>query len=226
MDIGKAFSFVFEDEQWVASILIGGLIVLIPIIGPFFLLGYALETARNVAQGHPRPLPKWSNFGEKLGLGFAYFIIGLVYSLPVIVLFALLICAPLFAAAAGSEQGAAAAALGSFGCLIPLLLIVALLLQPVILAALARYLQTGSIGAALQVGDVIAMVRANPGVWVVLWLISLLCGLIANLGGLIIIGFIFTLPYSQAVFGHALGQTMQPFSPAATTTYVPPPPMG
>ncbi|MCS6880498.1 MAG: DUF4013 domain-containing protein [Oscillochloridaceae bacterium] len=224
MDIGKAFSFVFEDEQWVASILIGGLILLIPIIGLIVLLGYTLETARNVAQGNPRPLPKWNTFGEKLGLGFAYFVIGLVYSLPLIVLIMLIVCVPLFAAGAGSDEGAAAA-LASFSCFLPLLIIVSLLLQPVILAAVARYLQMGSIGAALQVGEVITMVRADPGAWVVLWLILLLCGIIANLGAIIIIGFIFTVPYSQAVFGHAMGQTLQRFSPAAATTYMPPPPM-
>lgn len=224
MDIGKAFSFVFEDEQWVASILLGGLILLIPIIGQIALLGYTMETARNVARGNPRPLPQWNTFGEKLGLGFAGFVVSLVYSLPIIVLGMLLICLPLFAAAgARSNEGAAAAVGGSFACLFPLLIILVLLLQPVILAGLVRYLQTGSIGAALQVGEVIAMVRADLGAWVVLWLVSLLCGVVASLGSIIVIGFIFTYPYSQAVFGHAMGQTMQRFSPAVATTYMPPP---
>jgi len=226
MDIGKAFSFVFDDEQWVASILLGGLIVLIPIIGQLALLGYVMETARNVARGNPRPLPQWNTFGEKLSLGFAGFIISLVYALPIVVLTVLLMCLRLFAAAgARSEEGAAAAIGGSFLCLFPLLFILALLLQPVILAGLVRYLQTGSIGAALQVGEVIAMVRADLGAWVVLWLISLLCGFVASLGSIVIIGFIFTYPYSQAVFGHAMGQTMQRFSPTLATTYAPPPPM-
>jgi len=226
VDIGKAFSFVFDDEQWVASILIGGLIMLIPIIGQLALLGYAMETARNVARGNPRPLPQWNTFGEKLSLGFAGFVVILVYSLPIIVLSMLLICVPIFAAAGTrSDEGAAAAILGSFGCLMPLLIILALLLQPVFLAAIVRYLQTGSIGAALQVGEVIAMVRANLGTWVVLWLVSLLCGFVASLGSIIIIGFIFTYPYSQAVFGHYMGQTMQRLSPATATSYMPPPSM-
>ncbi|MFQ3661638.1 MAG: DUF4013 domain-containing protein [Chloroflexaceae bacterium] len=226
MDIGKAFSFVFDDEQWVTSILIGGLIVLIPIIGQLALLGYTMETARNVARGNPRPLPQWNTFGEKLSLGFAGFVITLVYSLPIIALSMLVVCVPiLVAGGARSEEGAAAAILGSFGCLMPLLIILALLLQPVFLAAHVRYLQTGSIGAALQVGEVIAMVRADLGTWVVLWLLLLLCGFVASLGSIIIIGFIFTYPYSQAVFGHFMGQTMQRFSPATATPSTPPPSM-
>ena len=39
MDIGKAFGFVFEDEQWVSKILLGAAIMLIPIFGLFALIG-------------------------------------------------------------------------------------------------------------------------------------------------------------------------------------------
>ena len=68
MDIGKAFSFVFEDEEWVSKILIGGLIALIPLVGQLVVLGYALKVAQNVAQGSPRPLPR-SKFSSKVGSG-------------------------------------------------------------------------------------------------------------------------------------------------------------
>jgi hypothetical protein len=93
MDIGRAFSFVFDDEQWVTSILIMGLLILVPILGSILLIGYMLETARNVAMNSPRPLPKWDNFGDKLSLGFAGFVISLVYALPIIVLAGLVVCA-------------------------------------------------------------------------------------------------------------------------------------
>ena len=50
MDIGKAFSFVFEDEEWVSKILIGGLIAdkitgyrkAVMIGGFFFMAGHGL----------------------------------------------------------------------------------------------------------------------------------------------------------------------------------------
>ena len=42
MDIGKAFSFVFDDEQWVTSILIMGLLILVPIHGSIVLIGYMM----------------------------------------------------------------------------------------------------------------------------------------------------------------------------------------
>jgi hypothetical protein len=208
MDLGKAFAFPFDDEQWVSSILICGLLLLVPLLGAILLIGYMLETARNVAMGSPRPLPKWNNFGEKLSLGFAGFVISLVYALPVAILGTLFACIAAGLGGVAGEDGAAAAVGGVFLCLVPLIFLLALIIQPLILAALARYLQTGSLGSAFQVGEVIGMVRSDLSGWLVLFLLYLLCGVVGSLGSIIIIGFLFTLPYSQAVFGHLLGQKM------------------
>lgn len=224
MDLGKAFSYVFDDEQWLSSILIGGLIFLIPIVGPLALLGYMLEAARNVATGNPRPLPRWNNFGEKLSLGFAGFVISLVYSLPLILVMMALICFPILAASgARSEEAAAVTILGSLGCIVPLIIVLSILIQPVLLAAMVRYLQTGSLGEAFRVGEVIATVRADLGSWLILWLLSLLCGFIASLGGTVLIGIIFTYPYSQAIFGHLMGQMMTRVGSPLDTGYPPQP---
>lgn len=226
MDIGKAFSFVFDDEQWVSSILICGLLLFIPIIGALVVLGYMLETARNVAMGSPRPLPKWSNFGEKLSLGFGGFVISFVYALPIAVFGLLFACVGIgLGSATGSEDAAAAAIGGLSLCFVPLILAFALLVQPVILAAMARYLQTGSLGAAFNVGEVIGTVRADLGGWVVLFLLYLLCGAVGSLGSMVIIGVIFTMPYGQAVFGHLLGQKLSQMSRPAgyDAGYAPPP---
>lgn len=226
MDIGKAFSFVFDDEQWISSILICGLLLLVPILGSFLVIGYMLETARNVAMGSPRPLPKWNNFGEKLSLGFAGFVISLVYALPLVLIVVLFACLGVgIGGAAGSEDAAAAIIGSSMLCIVPLFMILALVIQPLILAATARYLQTGSLGSAFQVGEVIAMVRADLGGWVVLFLLYLLCGAVAGLGSIVVIGFIFTAPYSQAVFGHLLGQKLiQMRQPADFGSAYPPAP--
>lgn len=218
MDLGKAFSFVFDDDQWATSILIGGLISLIPVFGWFAIWGYLLETARNVAAGNPRPLPKWDNLGEKFTLGFYYFVISLVYAIPLVIVILLLLCFPvMLVIRAGAYGDASSSIAGLLLCLFPLLAIVVLILailwSLLLLAALVRYLQTGSLGAALQVGEVIPMLRGNLGMWFVLWLVGLLCAFIAGLGSAVILGAIFTVPYSQAVFGHCIGQTLRRFSP-------------
>ena len=233
MDIGKAFSFVFDDEQWVTVFVVGGLLTIllfIPLINfvvIFALMGFMLETARNVAMGSPRPLPRWDNFGEKLSLGFNAFLITIVWSLPALAVSMVFLCVPLLGAM-GGDDAAVAAALGTVFCIVPIIIVLALVLQPLMLAAITRYLQTGSLGSAFQFGQIIAMVRADLGGWVMLWLLYVLCGLVASAGSMIVIGILFTYPYSQAVFGHILGQKLRQLAqPAAygACYHTPPNPM-
>lgn len=225
MDIGKAFTFPFDDDQWVTSILIAGLISLIPVVGQIVLIGYMLETARNVAMGSPRPLPKWDTFGEKLRLGFGAFVISLGYALPVLALSGLVVCAAVGVGASGGEDAAGAVIGGIMLCLMPLMLILALAIAPLVLAGWVRYLQTGSIGEGFNFSAVIAMVRQDLGGWVVLWLLSILCGLVGGIGSAVFfIGMIFTYPYGQAVFGHLLGQKLLSMGRASGFDYAPPTP--
>jgi hypothetical protein len=230
MDIGKAFSFVFDDEQWVTVFVVGGLLTIllfVPLVNIVVFLafmGYMLETARNVAMGSPNPLPRWDNFGEKLSLGFNAFLITLVWSLPALAVSMIFLCVP-FLGAMGGDDAAAAAALGTLFCVVPIIIILAVVLQPLMLAAITRYLQTGSLGSAFQVGTIIAMVRADLGGWIVLWLLYALCGLVASAGSMVVIGMLFTYPYSQAVFGHILGQKLRQLAQPTTygATYPAPP---
>jgi hypothetical protein len=228
MDIGRAFSYVFDDEQWITVILIGGLLQLIPIFGQIVLIGFMLEAARNVANGNPRPLPRWSNIGDKFSQGLAGLVIGLVYSLPVILLAILFACVAVGGAAAAGEDGGEAIG-GLIGllslCLVPLMILLSLVVQPLMLAAYGRYLQTGSLGAALRVGDAWLSLRADLGGWLVLWLLQLVCGFVGGLGTVALgIGVLFTYVYGQAVFGHLLGQHMRRSGQPATMDYSPPAP--
>ena len=233
MDIGKAFSFVFEDEEWISKILIGGLISLIPLVGQFVVLGYALKVAQNVAQGNPRPLPRWGEFGDHLVRGLYEFVIRLVYALPIVLLVIVFAClATVFGgASANSENGErVGAAIGLLSlCLFPILFILGLAITVVSFAALARFVATNSLGEALKVADVIALTRRSPGAWLMLFVISLLAGLVASLGLIACgVGVLFTTVYAQIVIGHALGQTVVQQGLAApqappTYSYGPPP---
>ena len=90
MEFGKAFSFVFEDPDWFKKIAIAALVGLIPVVGQFVLIGWALETAKRVIRQDPNPLADL-DFGSQLGLGFQSFLVGLVYAIP-----AFLIYIPMF----------------------------------------------------------------------------------------------------------------------------------
>jgi hypothetical protein len=177
-----------------------------------------VETARNVMAGSDRPLPKWNHLGETFSQGLSGAIIQLVYALPLIMISCVFACLGLLLALSGADVGDNQAIGGLlllvFLCLLPLLALISLVVQPLTLGALARYTQTGSLGAALRVGAVVDLLRADLGGWLLLWLLQLLCGLVAGLGGVFfVIGAAVTAVYATAVFGHLLGQKLLGTSP-------------
>ena len=97
MDIGKSFTFVFEDDQWITKILIAAVILLvgvlfswvlaIPLILAFALLsGYMVEITRRVMAGQVDGLPEWDDWGALLMDGIKFWVVGIVYALPLIIL--------------------------------------------------------------------------------------------------------------------------------------------
>jgi len=227
VDIGKAFSYVFEDGGWVSKVLIGGLIFLIPIIGQLVVSGYSYKVAQNVARGAERPLPEWNEFGDALARGFFGAVITLVYVLPVILLGLILAIVTAGSAAASGDERAGGAVAGLSVCLFPLLFILGIVCGVPALTAIARYLATDNVGEAFRFGEVLASLRANLGAWVMLLLVAILAGFVSSLGLIACgVGVLFTSFYAQCVIGHGLGQTIRQIGlgqVAAPTTYGPPP---
>lgn len=213
MELGRAFGFITEDEKWITKMLLGGLILLIPIVGQMVVIGFAFEIARNVARGNPQPLPDWSDFGEKLKHGFYGVVIALVYSIPLLILQGLMQCSTIAftGGTSGSESSAAAGAVAIISLiLLPIILLLSIATYMLIYAAWIRYLQTDSLSDALKFGAIIATVRAAPGKWAMVMLMSILCGIVGALGIIACgIGFLFTYVYGQSAFGHILGQVLE-----------------
>ena len=87
MDIGRSFSYITEDQEWWKKVLLGGLISLMPIVGQLYVLGYVLETLKNVIAGREVPLPEiGEDFGGKLVKGLLLWVITFVYFLPLTLL--------------------------------------------------------------------------------------------------------------------------------------------
>lgn len=86
-NIGRAFTFVFEDKDWVQKVLIGAAFVLLSmfLIPLPFLLGYFLETTRNSSYGRAVPLPLWDNFGDKFVQGLIYLLVLVLYAIPIMI---------------------------------------------------------------------------------------------------------------------------------------------
>lgn len=207
MDLAKSFSFVFEDENWVAKIIIGGIIAIIPIIGWFLVMGYMVGIARNVIRNNPRPLPEWSDFGQLIVDGLYAFVIGFVYMLPLIIV-ACIFYAPAALLFSGDNGD-----MGTVGTLISCCFSIFAVLYSLLAgwffipSALGHYADTNELGAALRFNEVLGLSRANPGAFLIALLVSVLASFLAGFGILLCcIGVLFTTFYSQLVTGHIYGQ--------------------
>jgi L-asparagine transporter-like permease len=213
MDIGKSFSFVFEDEAWITKLLIAAAILLlgiffspvllIPLIVAMILLGgYSVEIIRRVMRGELDGLPEWDNWGGLFKDGLMTMIIGIVYALPIIIL-SICLSVPIGVAA---EEAEGVSALFSL-LLSCVTLLYAFALSIILPAATAFYAAEDDLGAAFRFGDVFSLVREHLSTYLITFLMSWVAGIIGSAGGIVCgIGWLVTLPYAYMVTGHLYGQ--------------------
>ena len=210
MDFAKAFSFVFDDPNWVQKIIIGGIVSLIPVIGWFLVMGYMIAVGRNVIRGNPEPLPDWSEFGQFLIDGLYTMVISFVYTLPIFLVLCFVLLPALAIGGAFEGNGEELGAIGVLGicCFTGFAVIYGIAVGWLFLpAALARYADTGDMASALRFTEVFAISRANPFVFLMALIVSWVASFIAGFGMILcFVGVFFTGFYAQCVTGHAYGQ--------------------
>jgi Protein of unknown function (DUF4013) len=184
MDIARAFSFVQDDKEgWITKILIGGLIFLIPFVGPFILLGYMLRIVENVAKDAAQPLPAWTDFGDLLVKGLYYLVISLVYLIPAFVVIGIFACIGGIGASAAAESESGGALVGVLSCVIlPIFVVLALGGNALATVASARYVVTGKLSEAFEFAAVVKHLRENLGNWAMVLVTSILAGFVGSLG--------------------------------------------
>jgi hypothetical protein len=212
MDIGKSFSFVFEDKEWVTKIIIAILILLLGVLFSWLVIpailaallfsGYGVEITRRVIRGEPEVLPAWDNWGQLFTDGLMVAIIGIVYAIPMIIV-SLCLGVPLGIASENSET--AAALISSLLSCLNLLwgIVLSFLLPP----AIAIYAKEGELGAAFRFSEVVALVRDHFTTYLITAVMVWVAGIIGGLGILLCgVGWLFTTPYASFVTSHLYGQ--------------------
>lgn len=208
MDFVKSFSYQFEDQDWVKKILIAAVVPLIPIIGSLITAGWGVEITRRVIHRDPEPLADWDNFGSYLAKGFKLFIIGLVYTLPIIIV---AICPTILLTVPYSNSGGndtaiyiAYAATACFGLFIILYSILLALMLP---AAIGRFADQDKLSAAFKFREVFSLVKAAPVAFLTVFLGSVISSFIASLGSIAcLVGVLATTAYATTINAHLQGQ--------------------
>lgn len=212
MDFGKAFSYPFQDSNWISRIIIGGIINLIPILN-LAAIGYTLAQMKRVARGEEVPLEEWNDIGSKwmdgLLLGVAVF----VWMLPGMLVFFLLFMPAIISAGAGDSTGAFGAAY-AFGALIFGLwgALVALVTPAIYI----NYARKGTIGACFEFSTIFGILSENVGEYISGLVALLVAGFVVGIIGMIpLLGFIlvpFVSFYIILVFAGSFGQILKKYT--------------
>jgi hypothetical protein len=208
MDYGSAFSYVFQDKDWLKKVAIAAVLVLTG-IGMIPVLGWVMEITRRVIRQDAQLLPEWTDFGRLIIDGLRLLAAALIWMLPYILFSACLGAINAIAAGqASSQSGLQNAALFINVCLgvvaLPYFIIFGLLL-PALEGILA---DTNSFGLAINPLNAFKLVRANFGGYLISWLGAMIISMVAFIVGTIVclIGIYPATAYANAVIGNLYGQ--------------------
>jgi hypothetical protein len=211
MDFGRAFSYVMEDSEWLKKVGLGGLFMLLVVTIPA-VFGYFLEVIQRVAWRQETPLPEWSDFGDKWVKGLLFCIIAFIYSLPGTIIMFIGFVPVFMAGLAGSERGAGLAVGGMF-IFMALAFLWFLIVAIIFPAVSIQYALYRNFGAAFQFGQIVKIITANVGAYIMAIIAYLAANFLASLPSIIpfvgTIISIFAYFYAYLVGAHAFGQIAQ-----------------
>ena len=182
VDYMEAIRLPFTDFK---KLTIGALLWMIPIVNivtGFFAFGYVLTVAKSAMKGR-YVLPEWKDWGKLFVKGLLAMVIGIIWSIPVLIgvlLFFLSAGTALLAAAAQNNISAVmniiGASIGSF----MLLLLLGVLTWYVSPAAVFGYISTGNFGDAFDFKTVFS--KAFRWTWFVSMLFVIVWTVILTIG--------------------------------------------
>lgn len=162
MDIVENIKYPTTDSEWIKKILIGGILLLIPILN-FVCTGYYLKVIKGSIEGRNN-MPEWDDWGDLFMKGFFVLIISLAYSIIPIILISIIILVV-------SSSGLVLAGLfesGSMGILAILFTLIGSLIGFIILLVvnlmfpmgLAMYANEWSFGDAFKIREIISRIKS------------------------------------------------------------------
>jgi hypothetical protein len=188
--IADTLVFPFRAEHASNRLLVGvGLLFLsifVPIVPALAVYGYLLQIMHDVIQGQPAHLPEWKDWGKLILDGLKAFLVGLVYLLPAALVFSVgfgFYCGStlvMLALSNGSTSSAAGDNAMAGVILVSMVVfflsfsigtVLSLLGALPLPTAVASLSEKDSLGSALALGRVYRLIKANPGGYIVAWLL-------------------------------------------------------
>ncbi len=213
MDIGRAFTYMFDDEEWVEKLVIGGLLVLasvIPIVNLFtglVVVGYTLRILRRVSREEELPLPRWDDWGGDWVRGLMVVLASLIYALPILLLTGF---SSVLGAIGGYEasgralEGLVGVCAAATSCLSALW---GLAIAVVFPAAMINYAREEEFASFFHFNEIFRFIGDNLGDYIVAILLLIVARLVAGLGVIACgIGVFFTGFWAALVGVYLLGQ--------------------
>lgn len=212
MDYGAAFSFLGKDTDWLKKMAIASGVALVGFVtlglAMIPLGGWAVAISRRVIRGEQPELAEWSDFGKLIVDGLKIVVVVLVWMIPLLILVG---CNVGFTAIMGgqgsSNSGGLAISIVS-ACLGLIEFVYVLIVSVLVTASMGEIADHGQLGQALNPANAFALIRANPGGYLLAWLLGgIASSILSTIGSLIcVIGVFPAVAYAAAITGHLYGQ--------------------
>lgn len=187
---GDAFGFPFRSPGWGGTLVLQGLILIIPIIGQIALLGWLLLTLDNLRAGRPELAPA----GFHLERGIALFGVQLIYGIVLAVVPAVVLVAGGFTVGQSNAVGGLLIALGV------LLALAAAVFQAFLTPVLILRTSLRGFSGGMDVVTVWQQATVDVGQTVLAALLVWVAGVIGGLGVVVcFVGQWFTTAYAYGV---------------------------
>lgn len=205
MDIEGALTYPTNDDDWVKTVGIGGLILLIPgalslliailgvltfgvgfvlmifvlpiqLLASAFVFGYYIDVIRETIRGNDMP-PRFEDWGRLGKDGAMGLVIGIVYQLPLLLIFGVAVGAMFLFFGAGAATGSENAAAGlslvgflAFFAIVAVSLVYSLAAGYFLPISLCAYAHEGDLGAAFSTDRLKQVGTASE--YVIAWVVA------------------------------------------------------
>ncbi|MFB6108677.1 MAG: DUF4013 domain-containing protein [Haloplanus sp.] len=213
--ISQSIGYLRESDEWVKTVVLGGLFVLLSalVVPAILVSGYLVRVLRATMHDDDTP-PTFDEWGDLFGDGLRAFAIAVVYGIvPAILAVALAVSA----AAAAGVGGRTGAAVGGMVILVGgfVTLVLGLLAAYVVPAAVANYAERDTLGAGFAFGDLRPVLTSAryAGAWARGFLVVVVAGIVGGLFNVVpILGAVvaavvsfYAVVAAYYLVGHAFG---------------------